>query len=519
MFANAHTIDRIDVPDALERSGVLRFLMSITALIARELPKDTDPRDIAEDGFPATAITAALDKVGDRLYLVHPAHPFMQEPRMSELRVTVQPAVGLRISAPSASSQAWHGRAGDVFTPNSLSVADTPAALMAFWFHNLAGNGGPSKPKPLTDAPAAPVTEPKPGGPKVKKPRDPRSTMCGSVGSHSGDEAHFWWRGTNLAETLLMNLSPYVLSESSLPVWAGGANLGHRPNSLAETTMTGASALLTWDGDQFTSVTLGGRCDDRYFDGTGEAKEETKQALSRAQLADRNRVWVKHPTAEAVIATAAKEGRTVATTGQRSMQLKEANTAYQNLRVWYKASPPDKLPHGVLRTTTGALDVLVAARSLSSGIFGWDSASWFSIDPRTLEADRNARTIIQQLIEIVPVNTEKALYLAAKNVFCEGKSDVPSGLKSIIDGLKSDAVAGFYSRLDHVLEQQLASAADGFPVQDDFVDRVRAAAIEAFTVAVAPFRTTTTEPVIVRTLMNLRTAIRPLTDKQKEALA
>ena len=111
LFTHAHLIERIDVRAPIEKAGVLRFLTTVTALIARAqgiMPQTAE--GVARDGFDPAAVTSVLDSIDDRLWLIHPSTPFMQEGRFRTATSSVKTAASIRSTSPGDSSKAWWGR-------------------------------------------------------------------------------------------------------------------------------------------------------------------------------------------------------------------------------------------------------------------------------------------------------------------------------------------------------------------------------------------------------------------------
>lgn len=263
LFADAHLIRGFAIPGAAERAGIFRFLISVTALIARA-HGDVDWDDVAEDGFDPDATRAALDAVSSHLWLIHPDTPFMQDPLIGD-QAALQPISTLRPMAPGGSSKTWWGRQGDGFTAAALAPAEAAATLTAAWFYSPAAGGRP---------PAQSYAD----GPKVGWKG--RGTLRpGTQGVRA------FWVGDTLAQTLLANvMDEWVSTDTSLPLWATKGRVAATEGALLTSTWTGTTYRLDYDTDQgvFTGFRNAGRRLPGMEEPDKKAFEDTERDLWRA---------------------------------------------------------------------------------------------------------------------------------------------------------------------------------------------------------------------------------------------
>lgn len=221
LFTRAHLIERIDVRAPIEKAGVLRFLTTVTALIARAqgiMPQTAE--GVARDGFAPAVVASVLDGIDDRLWLIHPSTPFMQEGRFRMATSAVKTAASIRSTSPGDSTKAWWGRPGDGFATGHLDLASAPAALMGFWFYSVNGNGAV-----VLDGISIPV----------------QGSAAGKVIAAG---VRLWKTGENLAATLLMNTPQEWTEGAALPAWASTMEVSGELNPLIAATITGNATLL-----------------------------------------------------------------------------------------------------------------------------------------------------------------------------------------------------------------------------------------------------------------------------------
>ncbi|WP_431798580.1 type I-E CRISPR-associated protein Cse1/CasA [Microbacterium kunmingense] len=242
LLEQAHLIDEL-TGDPGEWAAMMRFLPSVTALIARR-DANADFEQWARTGLPSDLVNAALDEVADFLWLIHPDTPFMQEPRLAVPdQVAANPTEWLHLTTPGANSKAWWGKPGDRLSAEAGSPARVARGLVTSWFFSpgVAGRAAGT----YRDEPDVSWR--------------PRGTV--SFRSHG---LRVFWRGTNLAETLLANtMENHVRTvgrgSAGLPLWAVPGDTSPAASRLTAATWTGSVYLLAHDRDRFTGVHTGGR--------------------------------------------------------------------------------------------------------------------------------------------------------------------------------------------------------------------------------------------------------------------
>lgn len=149
LFADAHRITDIAVPNPLLRAALRRFLGALTAdLIRRNRHTSADEwLDIHSDetGFTVTQIDGLFAAHQPHLWLWHPSSPFLQDRRLSTTLVKPQddqPVQELVLHLPSGSSAAWWVKAGEPALQGGLPPDQSALWLIARWFYAINGNCG-----------------------------------------------------------------------------------------------------------------------------------------------------------------------------------------------------------------------------------------------------------------------------------------------------------------------------------------------------------------------------------------
>lgn len=267
LLEDAHLIREIEGEPA-QWAGLMRFLPSVTALVAREDPH-ADVDAWATGGLPHDLITRALDKISDRLWLRHPDTPFMQEPLLADDGKSY-PTEWLHLTHPGPNSKAWWGKPGDHTRHDPHTAARVAVGLVTSWYLS-PGIGGRAVGR-YTDDPAI-----------EWRPR-------GTLGFHNHGLRVFH-RGANLAETLLANTMPAHVTGrgKNLPLWAADADTLPSAGPLTASTWTGSVYRVLWAEDgRPASVLIGGR---RHRDASAEKKtRDTRTATIEKDL------WRTDPT-------------------------------------------------------------------------------------------------------------------------------------------------------------------------------------------------------------------------------
>lgn len=252
-------------------TALMRFLPGVVALICRQ-DEHADFDEWARTGIPATAITAGLNKVGDRWHLRHPDTPFLQDARLVPDAKTANSVEWLLLN-PSPTSKSWWGKPGDTHHPDSGTPARIAQGLVVSWFLS-PGVPGRAVGR-YADAPDS-----------GWRPR-------GTLGYHNHGLRVFW-RGENLAHTLLANTMENHArtgrrNGKNLPLWAVDGDTRPGAGALTSSTWTGSVYLLAWDEDgACTGVNSGGRRIDGLPLDAGDAKDAVKAAETS--------IWRTDPT-------------------------------------------------------------------------------------------------------------------------------------------------------------------------------------------------------------------------------
>lgn len=265
LLNDAHRIREVEGEPA-QWAALMRFLPSVTALVAQQDP-GADFDSWAVEGFPVSAINAALDLISDRLWLQHPTTPFMQEPLVHA--GTLYPTEWLHLAAPGPSSKAWWGKPGDHVRPGAHTPARVALGLVTSWYFN-PGVGGKALGRYTDDLDTG------------WRPR-------GTLGVHNHGIRVFH-RGPNLASTLLANtMDSHVTGRGkNMPLWAMDDGALPSAGALTASTWTGSVYRIAWDGDAPVGVHVAGR---RH---TGYSPE--KKARDGRTLAIEKELWRSDPT-------------------------------------------------------------------------------------------------------------------------------------------------------------------------------------------------------------------------------
>ena len=239
LLEQAHLIRTMNA-EAVVWAGLMRFLPGVTALVARQDPR-ADFEVWGTDGMPQAAIDAALDEVGEHLWLRHPDTPFLQDSALKPGKEGNDPE--WLLFAPAKNSKAWWGKDGDTKHRDAGTPARIAQGLVVAWFFSTGQSG-----KAL--------------GYYQDAPEDgwrPRGTL--GFANHG---LRMFWRGRNLAETLLANTMESHLhhggrSGDNMPLWATVGQVRPGAGALTSSTWTGSTYLLAWDSDICVGVHTGGR--------------------------------------------------------------------------------------------------------------------------------------------------------------------------------------------------------------------------------------------------------------------
>lgn len=230
----AHRIERVDLPDPVTRAAVLSFLPAMTAVVLRAANvRPMTARALLASGLPPDAVAATLDRFDERLWLVHPEHPFLQEARFAGIAPNRE-AIALIPSVPGPSTKLWFGSNA---SRGNLDPADAVLALLAYWYFSPASN-----------------SRPKVDGEEVRSP----GSVIGSSAFNSGVRA--FAVGETLLETLLRNTLTSWVESPQDPCFLRDVRLLPIIDPFDVATASGNAALLLRESEDgpFTQVIAGG---------------------------------------------------------------------------------------------------------------------------------------------------------------------------------------------------------------------------------------------------------------------
>lgn len=481
-FRTAHLIERIDVRAPIERAGVMRFLTSLTALVARtQGVTPSSAANVARHGFDPAAITDTLDAIDDRLWLVHPETPFLQEGRYRNATTATKTAASIRSTSPGDSSKAWWGRPGDGFATGHLPLIAAPGALAGFWFYSTNGNG------------------------KVTLDGSPVAQQGAAAGKTIAAGVRLWKVGNSFAETLLLNTPNAWIQSKELPAWAQTLTSSGSLDPLIGGTITGNATLLLpefVDGIViFTGAHVGGvlrrgiPMNPEDLASLGELKAENKIRIAAGAVSadllpvpiaavdalkeSLTYAWQQDPQI-VFRKTDPKKKELPGLDKIRALNDMNASTStLHNLHTWYlRAFNPDVPSHGVLTSETFGIE-LFSLQLKQKGSYGeLSGASWLSLPSGTVGGSPEAQEALRLFAEYAYEHVRKGLYIAVRDVLSDDGA---------IDSTFESAVNGFNFRSEEVVHDVVALAVDGHPFTAAHIDAWVKAAMEAFDDAITPF--------------------------------
>lgn len=380
LLLDAHLIREIEGEPA-QWAGLMRFLPSVTALVARQdLGADFDAWAI--EGMPRGAINTALDLIHDRLWLRHPTTPFMQE--MLVHPGTLYPTEWLHLAAPGPSSKAWWGKPGDHVRSDAHMPARVALGLVTSWYFN-PGVGGKALGRYADD---------------VDTGWRPRGTL--GVHNHGIRVFH---RGPNLAATLLANtMESHVTGRGkNLPLWAMSDGALPSAGALTASTWTGSVYLLDWDGDTPIGVHVSGRRHAGY--------STEKKVRDGRTLAIEKELWRSDPTIprQPVLKAGEETGEV-----RPVRALHPTANAVQWAAEWYVVTaqssrgPAKALEPGLIETTANDMFTI----RLDGPTTAYEITHIGRISENTEVATARARTRLLSLASQALLPIQKTLYIA-----------------------------------------------------------------------------------------------------------
>jgi hypothetical protein len=491
-LVNAHLISRIDVRAPIEKAGILRFLTTVTALVARE-QRDTlfDAETITSEGFRPDAVAKALDAIDERLWLIHESTPFMQEGRYDRATSPAKSAASIRPTTPGDSTKAWWGRAGDGFTTSSLPLVESVGALAAFWFYSLNGNGA------------------------VKLDGIPVPMEGSAAGKTKASGVRLWKTGDNLAATLLLNTPLDWVAGDALPAWAQDVQVSGQRDPIIAGTITGNAVLLIpadVDGEiVFTSSHQGSSLRRGMPMSPTDLAERNaaKKAIQTATALNKSRktagdellpveplpalpvdalkaslvdAWMDDP--QVVFRNPDPKSKEIQKVGEiRALRGVDASTTtLHNLRAWYIRSFNPETPGNSRRHILSRDEFTAELFSIQydqKGSYGaLAAASWLSMPPGTIGGTAETQDALTRFVEESYDRVYDALRRSIGAVL---------GDKELTAATLAIALARFSSKAEDVVDEVLSLAISGQSYTAEHVRAWTRAAEDAFDETLAPY--------------------------------
>ncbi len=519
LFTNAHLIDRIDVRAPIEKAGVLRFLTTLTALIARAqgiTPANVE--GVVRDGFDPTAVMRALDAIDERLWLIHEATPFMQEGRYRAATSEVKMAASIRSTSPGDSSKAWWGRPGDGFATGHLDLVSTPSVLMGFWFYSVNGNGA------------------------VVLDGIPLAMQGSAAGKVIASGVRLWKTGENLVSTLLMNTPQEWVEDTALPAWAQTLETSGQMEPIIAATITGNATLLIPERVSGTIVFTGAHigCSLRRgipptfadFAAVKAAKARNKNIVSNNQKLKATgeipleleplpnlgvdalklslvHAWRDDPQIVLRNPDPKKKGVQKVEDIRALNDVTAGTSVLHNLHAWYlRAFNPEVPGRKSILTRPDFNTELFSLQLKQKGSYGeLSGASWLSMPPGTIGGSEKAQEALTLFAEYAYERVQSALYLAIRTVVVDKNGKLNKADKPFIDATLEYAIARFSSLADEVVTDVIALGVKGEKFTEAHIRDWSNAALAAFDEAVEPYVNARRLPDIARARQKLITAL------------
>lgn len=514
LFTSAHLIERIDVRAPIEKAGVLRFLTTVTALIARAqgLTK-RGAEAVTINGFDPAAIKKALDAIDDRLWLIHESTPFMQEGRYAAATSAVKTAASIRVTSPGDSSKAWWGRPKDGFATGHVAFIDAPAVLMSFWFYSLNNNSAA-----VLDGAHVPM----------------QGSAAGKVKAAG---VRLWKVGENLAATLLMNTPRQWVATTELPAWAQTLQASVQLDPFVIATITGNATLLLPDEIDgktvFTGAHAGGvlrrgippteedhasikaakirneaaiTANRALADGETPTPQEALPKLSVDVLKDvLLYAWHLDPQIVLRKQDPKKKGLQKVDDIRALNDVNAGTSAIHNLRAWYlRAFNPDVPGETcILVRDEFAVELFSIQMDQKGSYANLLGASWLSMPAGAVGRSPEVQAALTRFVDQAYDRVQRALLTAVRIVLRSDSKPAQPRDSDVIIATHEYALARFGSMAEDVLNEVITLAIQDESFTSEHVQRWRAAAISAFDDAVEPYASARRLPNIADARQNL----------------
>lgn len=485
LFATAHEIRDLAVAEPLSRMATWRFLIALTYLLIQEgkhFPSAVDSLAVSlrdNHGFDANQIEKLFEEIAERLWLIHPEHPFAQTLRPEHLTdsTKLQGLNNLIVTAPGDSSRAWFVRSNDV--GESITESQAALALLTRWFYANSGNTTKIK----VGAEIFGRTE---GGRGLWGPRD---------------LTHVLRKGSTLFSTLISNLDTLTAKGTSVALlsdgWFGAGGLALvRGDPLLAATISGAGALLVDNLPGALSAVVVGP--------TPLPKGVAKQMLERWTV-DMPGGWVD-PHCVFIRTTKAAVGKRAAKTEQRTIQLRGdvddfavihryltdiSNPVQSNAEVFGVANP-SKLVCGP-RSVEAApgLEVLCADIGGTTTSVTYNDARTVQLPPSVLTADPKLAALLSETLDIV--YGDRRIRARLRRAVSTALTDLGGKPPDVVDALIKHADRAFLAKIDalthKVIEDVSMKNTPLSPTEEnDFERQVARSALDAFDATIAGLR-------------------------------
>lgn len=461
-LVQAHELRGFGAVNPIEQSTLIRLLGALGALVVRE-------QGHRRPVFDAPAVDTVLERHAEKMYLDHPDMPFLQEWHVEKPSkdVGVQVAT-LAVGAPGMSSKSWSPRGAlpNIWHPPE-GLHTLLMGLATRWFHSFGGNS--------TQVHA---------GVRMSS---------GSVGARAGKDEVFYWRGSTLARTLMANTPAPWVDGKGLPAFldrdATTFGTPASPHPLWETTNSLNGLLVRWDGEEPTSVLMGGSkmstpayCAVAIFDesdpdpavqrkAAAELKARRNELEARMRMIDPGRVWLTD-----------SKGKVRLFSG-----ISPVAAPLVNLREWYQEVGSNAIKeskhreNGIITADLADPDDPWTVEIFSSETGGsqwpeYTRVDWFSYDPSTLDFDdEKADAIIAsagRVEKVLRSATSSTDELFPKRT---GRQPMSPAQKS----LNAKIAASFYRLASQSLRGVVASVKSGRDLDDALARQIVDAAYKS----------------------------------------
>ena len=481
-LVNAPHLKDIGTSDPIERSSLIRFLSSLTALVLRTANIERLD-DITQ--WPATSVHDALDAINDTLDLAHPHTPFAQEWHATA-DVTKQADIrNLRYDRPGSNARAWKAPRAFYDDHHAVTVEVLPLQLLTRWFHDFGGNGASLHKVGLGN---------------------------GAIGAKVGIDTAIFWQGPTLAHTLSANTPRRWVTSTELPAWADrtATTAGNDLAGLWSGTFNANAALLVWDGHTPTGFVRSRSAhqhpaapsitalasEDKMT--SQSAKNGAKEIYDAIKLADHHRFATVNAKGEAALFNS----------------IRPEHGPLMNLRGWHQAALGEHLREQAMTAAitvnphdpTWAIAAFATSKTGGSALTAmYSRVDWVALRADAYTLDAPGAGAVNQTFEKVNNRLDAlktALYRAGMT-----PENFPYA--------KRAAESEFYRTADAWFEVVLREAKTGRHALKALRENIDRAVLDAFDVTTSPYdRNPTFEAKIIAARSSLRRTLHDLNTKE-----